>query len=212
MTQSGGDSDFSHDWEEVRAQAEIQFTPVELPETPQPPGWWERFNDWLSELLAPLAEFLVRIWPVLYWVLIALAAVIILYAIVRLVAPDLVRLRKRRPAETDWTPTEQEALALLEDADALAAQGRYEEATHLLLQRSVGQIAEIRPDLIEPSSTAREIAGLAALPEQARNAFATISERVERSLFALRRLSAEDWQAARSAYADFALGFRGVDR
>jgi len=32
-----------------------------------------------------------------------------------------------------------------------------------------------------------------------------IAERVERSLFALRRLGADDWQAARAAYADFAL-------
>ena len=36
-------------------------------------------------------------------------------------------------------------------------------------------------------------------------AFATIAERVERSLFALRTLSADDWHAARAAYADFAL-------
>lgn len=211
MTQAGGDSDFSRDWEAVRAQAEIQFAPVELPETPPPPGWWQRFNEWLSDLLSPVAEILVRIWPVLFWVLVALAAALALYGIVRLVAPDLVRLRKRAAVEPDWAPTEQEALALLEDADALAARGRYDEATHLLLQRSVAQIAEIHPDLVEPSSTAREIAALPALPEKARNAFAAISVRVESSLFALRQLSAEDWQAARSAYSEFALGYRSID-
>jgi len=97
------------------------------------------------------------------------------------------------------------ALALLDEADRLAADGRFDEATHLLLQRSVGQIAEARPDLVEPSSTAREIAAQPALPEKARGAFAVIADRVERSLFALRRLSLEDWQAARAAYADFAL-------
>ena len=43
------------------------------------------------------------------------------------------------------------------------------------------------------------------LPERARSAFAAIASRVERSLFALRALDAEDWQAARAAYADFAL-------
>jgi hypothetical protein len=75
----------------------------------------------------------------------------------------------------------------------------------LLLKRSVGQIADARPDWLGPSSTAREIAALPALPERARGAFTTIAERVERSLFALRRLSADDWQAARAAYADFAL-------
>ena len=94
---------------------------------------------------------------------------------------------------------------LLDDADRLAAEGRYDEATHLLLKRSVGQIARARPDLLAPSSTAREIADLRALPEAARGSFAVIAERVERSLFALRGLSADDWQAARAAYAEFAL-------
>jgi hypothetical protein len=32
-----------------------------------------------------------------------------------------------------------------------------------------------------------------------------ISERVERSLFALRALDRPDWEAARAAYAEFAL-------
>jgi hypothetical protein len=32
-----------------------------------------------------------------------------------------------------------------------------------------------------------------------------IASRVERSFFALRNLNADDWQAARAAYADFAL-------
>ena len=73
------------------------------------------------------------------------------------------------------------------------------ETGHLLLMRSVGQIAEARPDLIDPSSTAREISALPALPAKAAHAFATIAERVERSLFALRSLSAEDWHAARAA-------------
>ena len=44
-------------------------------------------------------------------------------------------------------------------------------------------------------------------PDEAEMAtrFATIAGRVESSLFALRALGAEDWQAARAAYADFAL-------
>ena len=101
-----------------------------------------------------------------------------------------------------------EALALHDDADRLAAEGRYDEATHLLLKRSVGQIAAARPGLLEPSSTAREIAELPALSEAARGAFALIAGRVERSLFALRSLTADDWRAARAAYADFALAAR----
>ena len=59
--------------------------------------------------------------------------------------------------------------------------------------------------LVMKDSTAREIAGLAALPERARQAFAHISVRVERSRFAMRGLDAADWQSARAAYAEFAL-------
>ncbi len=102
-------------------------------------------------------------------------------------------------------PDRDEALALLEDADRLAAAGRFDEATHLLLRRSVSQIAGARPDWVHPASTAREIAAISALPDAARRAFALIAGRVERSLFALRALDAADWQAARAAYADFAL-------
>ncbi|PKP64950.1 MAG: hypothetical protein CVT87_01935, partial [Alphaproteobacteria bacterium HGW-Alphaproteobacteria-9] len=79
------------------------------------------------------------------------------------------------------------------------------EATHLLLLRSVGHIADARPDWVDPSSTARELAALPALPDAARTAFGVIAERVERSLFALRRLDRPDWEAARAAYAEFAL-------
>ena len=97
------------------------------------------------------------------------------------------------------------ALALLEDADALAAAGRYDEAVHLLLQRSVHHIAAARPDWLSPSSTAREIGLIPGLPAAARHAFALIAREVERSLYALRALAAEDWHRAREAYAAFAL-------
>ena len=104
-----------------------------------------------------------------------------------------------------WAPSAAEALALLEDADRLAALGQYDEATHLLLKRSVGQIAAARPDWLHPASTAREIAVLPGLPARARDAFALIAARVERSLFALVLLGPDDWQAARAAYTQFAL-------
>jgi hypothetical protein len=107
--------------------------------------------------------------------------------------------------EPEWIPDRDAAVALLEDADRLAADGRFGEAAHLLLQRSVHHIAEARPDWLQPASTAREIAVLPMLPERARQAFGAISTRVERSLFALRELDAADWQAARAAYAEFAL-------
>ena len=124
-----------------------------------------------------------------------------------LLAPLVERWRMRPPAlpEEEWTPDRQAAEALLADADRLAREGRFDEAVHLLLRRSVADIAAARPDWLLPASTAREIASFPRLPERARSAFGVIAQRVERSLFALRRLDEADWSAARGAYAEFAL-------
>ncbi|OCC25695.1 hypothetical protein MB02_01855 [Croceicoccus estronivorus] len=195
----------AQDWEAIRADPSIQYAPVAPVEPPKPPEWLEKLQQWLADLLKPVGEALGLSWPTLKWILIGLAVIGVAILAWRLISPVLGGMRKGRNTDPDWSPDREEALALLEDADALAAAGQFDQATHLLLVRSVGQIRAARPDWLEPSSTAREIAMLPALPDAARNAFAIIAERVERSLFALRSLSAEDWQAARTAYADFAL-------
>lgn len=190
----------------MRTDDSIQYEPVELPEQEPPDlGWLEDFFAWLGDLFAPAGEALGVSWPVLKWILIGLTVAGLLFLLWRLLAPVFERQPSSGQADEEWAPARAEALALLEEADRLAAEGRYDEATHLLLRRSVGQIAAARPEWVEPSSTARELAALPALPEAARAAFRVIAERVERSLFALRHLGREDWDAARAAYAEFAL-------
>lgn len=193
------------DWRAVRADESIQYAPLPEPPQPKPPEWLEKLLKWLSDHLGPGGEWLARNWPVIKWTIAAIGVIIVAWLLWRLIAPALRRKGQGKPEEAEWTPDHAEALALLEDADALAAEGRFDEATHLLLRRSVGQISLARPDWLEPSSTSREIAMLPALPERARRAFAVIAGRVERSLFALRPLDASDWRAARAAYADFAI-------
>ena len=198
--------DLASAWQNVRGDSAIQYAPVTVPQAAPPPDWLVNALGAIGRFFAPIGEFIARSWWAIWPVLAALVALLIIYLLVRLLAPGLVRgKRMARAEEEQWVPETGAALALLEQADALAAQGRFDEAVHLLLMRSVGQIAEARPDLLEPSSTAREIAVLPALSDRARAAFDTIAQRVERSLFALRSLSAEDWHAARTAYADFAL-------
>lgn len=193
-------------WQGVRADDAIQFEPVIMPEQEPPDlGWLDRLFEWLANLFRPLGESLGVSWPVLKWVLIGLAVAGVLWLLWRLLGPLFERAPRAAQTDDAWAPQRKEALALLEEADRLASEGRFDEATHLLLRRSVGQIAAARPDWVEPSSTARELAALPALPEAARSAFGVIAERVERSLFALRRLGREDWDAARAAYAEFAL-------
>ena len=189
----------------MRGDDSLQFSEVAIPEPDPPPDWLRDLLTWLGELFAPLARGLVSAWPWLQWVLVALAAVVLLFVLWRLLEPYLLRERRKREDAGEWVPDEAEALALLEDADRLAEEGRYDEATHLLLKRSVGQIAAARPDLVEPSSTARELSAEPRIPQAARSAFTIIAGRVEASLFALRKLSQDDWLAARAAYADFAL-------
>lgn len=206
---AGGNDAATQGWDTVRSDSSIQYAPVEAPppETRELPEWLRDLGESLSELFAPLGRWLVASWPILKWVLLAIAIAGLLYLLYQLIAPLLEKSGANRSSEEDdtWVPQREEALALLEDADRLAAEGRFDEATHMLLQRSVSQIATARPNWVDPSSTAREIAALPALPESARTAFSAISTRVERSLFALRSLGAEDWQAARDAYAEFAL-------
>jgi len=200
-------------WQELRRNPDIQFEPISVP-PPQAdsPNWFERILitvfDALGSLLSPVGRALGVSWPVLQWVL--LGAVVLLAAVLawRLIAPRLRSGRDlshtdREPSE--WQPEREHSLALLEDADALAAQGRYGEAARLLLTRSVGHIAAARPDWVEPSSTARELAALRHLSGPARSAFATIADSVEKSLFALRTLDRSEWEMSRAAYASFAL-------
>jgi hypothetical protein len=199
-------------WADVRNDGDLQFAPVDIPPVvpPKPSVFEELLSDvfnFLAELLGPIGQLLGGSWYWLQWVLLAAAVGFALYLLARMIGP-LDGLRKASTAgeeEAAWQPDRAATLALLDDADRLAAEGRFDEATRLLLQRSVGHIAAARPDWVEPSSTARELAALPALPDAARTAFATIAERVERSLFALRALERPDWEAARAAYAEFAL-------
>lgn len=201
---AGAGAGVRDDWNAVRRSAEIQFAPLPPPKPVTTPAWLDWLDGLLRAVFGPLAKALVQAWPVIQYLLAGLGIALLAWLLWTLIAPAL-GWRPRRGAEEPWTPTREEALALLEDADRLAAQGRFGEAAHLLLQRSVGQIRAARPAALVPASTAREIANLPQLPERARAAFALIAARVERCLFALRDLDAGDWAAARAAYADFAL-------
>lgn len=210
--QDGSGASSTTAWSDIRNDGDLQFAPVDIPEiTPPEPNWFEKLLAqlfaWLAELFAPLGQLLGASWWWLQWVLLAAIVVFVVVLLVRLFGPGSDARRKAREitAEEVWQPDRAATLALLEDADRLAAEGRFDEATRLLLQRSVSHIADARPGWVEPSSTARELAALPALPEAARTAFRVIAERVERSLFALRSLSRDDWDAARAAYAAFAL-------
>lgn len=206
--------DAARDWQALRGDGDIQYAPlppIKPPKPPEIPEWLKDFAEWLAramgKVFGPIGEFLGLSWPAVKVAGIALAVLVVLAILWFWVLRPLLDARLPRGGDEapEWSPDHEAAIALLEDADRLAAEGQFGEAVHLLLRRSVHQIAETQPGWLQPASTAREIAVLPMLPDRARRAFAAIATRVERSLFALRELDAADWQAARAAYADFAL-------
>ena len=166
------------------------------PPTPPPPAWLESVIRALAAL-APIFKFI-------FWGGVALAAALILWFLVREVLDTRFKRRVAAPAPPDWRPQAAQARALLEEADRLAAGGRFGEAIHLILFRSIEDLAGRRPGLLRPALTSRDIAELEQMPPAARGAFARIAERVEHSLFGGRPMGAEDFARARGDYEAFA--------
>jgi hypothetical protein len=197
---------FDAAYDQVRGGSDIQYAPSFAKPPDPPPEWWADVLKWLEQVLGPVAKALVFAWPVLSKVLLVALAVGVLTLLWVIVAPYVADWRERRAgAAPDWTPDQAVARRLLEEADALAAQGRYDEAAHLLLYRSIEDIAARRPELLRPSTTAREIGAFEALSARARSAFGVIAGHVEASFFARRPLDRSAWDSSREAYRAFAL-------
>lgn len=180
----------------------LQFDFKSMPN--EPPTWLEPF----LKSLKPFLDFLVAIGPVLkyvFWGGLIIGLLLIVYFVIRETVPDSwFRRRKTAVAATDWRPDGAKALALLEDADGLAAAGRFEEAIHLLLFRSIDDLAGRRPGAVKPALTSRDIATLEVLPSEARAAFARLAQAVERSFFGGLPAGAAEFGTARRDYEAFA--------
>jgi hypothetical protein len=176
----------------LRARDDIQF---DLPVAPQP------------KQAVPTALPLPGLGGI-FWVLVAVGIALLLYMIVKSIIEREPRGGSEPSVEREiaqWRPAEKEARALLAEADAMAAAGRYDEAARLLLHRSLEDIAKRKPKLLRPALTSREIARAPLLPDAVRAAFDAMAAPVERSLFGGRVLDRSAWESARAAYGDFAL-------
>jgi hypothetical protein len=205
----------------VRHDSSIQFNLAPAPPPPQPPAWLEALGRWLDKLFEPVGRFLKWLgsfFPdaayarILLWTVIVLGAAALLWALYNRVRHGEWRLRLPRrasveelPPDEEWAPEAAGARSWLEEADALARDGRFAEAIHHLLFRSVEDISNRRPALVRPALTSRELAAAQAIPGRARELFAAIARLVERSLFGGWPVSEGDWLQAREAYSDFAL-------
>lgn len=183
----------------VAADRSLQFRAEGIEPPPPMPDWLKA----ILELLAGLEPVL----RVVFWIGVAAIALAIVWFIVR----EILRLRlpeRRKPVtpsgEGEWRPAPGAALALLSDADALAEQGRFDEAVHLILLRSIGDIDGRLPNTVKPALTARDIAALGRLPAAARPAFSLIARVVEGSLFGGRHVDRAAFTECRQAYEAFA--------
>jgi hypothetical protein len=175
----------------------LQFDFGAPPPPEKPPGW-----------VGPLLEFLASLGPILqyvFWGGLAVGAALILYFIAREFVPEAwFRKARAERVVTDWRPDVGLARALLEDADGLAAAGRFDEAIHMLLFRSIDDLVARRPGAVRPALTSRDIAGLEVLPGEARSAFTRLAQAVERTFFGGRPADAEAFGHARRDYETFA--------
>ncbi|MDA8708033.1 hypothetical protein N9M10_01530 [Hellea sp.] len=187
----------------MKRDSKLQF---ELPPAPEPPKL-----DWLENFFEGLAKFIKFILPLLKIIFfVGLGAVIalVLYAIAKVIYET--RFKREAKVVTEeappplYVPDQDQARILLEDVDAMAAEGRYEEAVHELLFRSIQDIDIRRPNTIRRSLTSREIAALEILTPATREAFATIGGVVETSYFGGKPIGREEFDICRAAYAQFA--------
>jgi hypothetical protein len=219
---AGGGDKFAEAYKALRGDPAVQFNLTPPRPEPEPPAWLKAVGEWLNHyVFEPIGKALQWIGSflpdapyarILLWTVLAAAALALAWAVYNRLRFGEWRLKLPRlaaasdiPVEDEWVPDEAPARAWLEEADALAREGRYAEAIHHLLFRSIEDISRRRPNLVRPALTSREIGGAEAIPSRARDLFAAIARLVERSLFGGRPVGEKDWLEARGAYSDFAL-------
>lgn len=184
----------------------LQFS---FDKAPRPPV--TQLPHWLEAILKAIAKGLSIIAHPLGWVFIGglvAALLVVLYFIGREFVqarwPEVFRRKRPAPKPEPWRPEAATARALLEEADKLAAAGRYAEAARLILHRSIEEIEGRRPRLVKPAYTSREIGRLTDIPDNARDVFVGIAGVVEKSFFGGEALDQHGFAACRKAYERFA--------
>lgn len=184
----------------------VQFAHIDQVAEKEPvPDWMQAISDWIAWLL----EFLSPVIAVMFWIGLACLVLLLIYFILTEVLQiEVFKARAKATSnvvEPEWRPSSQVARDLLAAADALAAEGRFNDAVHLILLRSIEDIERFRPTTIRPALTARDIGAMQALPAAAKPIFARISAAVEKAIFAGLTIEPSEFVSCREAYMRFAL-------
>jgi len=151
-----------------------------------------------------------------FWLGIGALALGAIYLIGRAIYETRFARPKRKDATNEpeiplYQPARAQAQILLDEIDRLAAEGKYGEAVHTLLFRSIQDIDRNRPNVVRRSLTSREIGQLSVLTVEARTAFSTIAGVSELSHFGGAPIGKAGFDTARAAYADLT-GITGSDK
>ena len=169
----------------------------------KPPTAFERA---IGRFLNAIAKILVPILEIIFYIGIGILAAGAVYLIGRAVyetrfAKPAIK-KTEEPEIPLYQPAQAQARILLDEVDKLAAEGRYGEAVHTLLFRSIQDIDRNRPNVVRRSLTAREIGSLSVLTPEARTAFSTIAGVSELAHFGGVSVNQIGFETARRAYTD----------
>jgi len=183
---------------------EFEEPPEDIEPPNPPPRWLQAIFQFLSTL-GPILQ-------VVFFIAVGLVVAGVLYFLFG----EAIRVRFGRDGKgkvdnpddvlPDLRPDTKEALSLLEEADALAKAGKFAEAVHLLLFRSINDIQQRLEGGVPRSLTSRESGSLRHLPERSKRGLGPIIQIVEHSFFGGREVDAEGWKTARESYEHFAFG------
>ncbi len=193
--------DFTKAFRKLKRNDSLQFDMTTAPPPPEPPAWLIP----IAEIIGAIFKVLAPILYILFWLGVGALIMGILYLLITTIMAAQFSKDKTPKNDTSlplYQPELARARILLDEIDALAAQGKYAEAVHTLLFRSIQDIDANRPNVIRRSLTSREIGELAILTPNARDVFSNIAFIVERSFFGGQEIGKADFDTARAAYTD----------
>jgi len=138
---------------------------------------------------------------VLVWVVLAVCAVTIVALLVRARGSRAAELAPGEPAGVESPPAALDAPR--SEAETLADQGRYDEAVHLLLLKTIEALVRTRPGGLPEAWTSREIQREMPMVQSARAPFGALVGTVEASLFGGRPVDEPAWTRCLERFRTF---------
>jgi hypothetical protein len=163
---------------------------------------WQRFQEWLENLLANLFGRLIGFGARSPWIAFALRALLVgslcvalVWALVRLERRSRVRLIPQ--AEAAAAPSARQWQLWLEDAQRMAAQGLWREAIHFLYWASISRLESKRMWPADCARTPREYLRLLPAADPRRESLTGLTRSFETTWYGRREAGAADFEAAR---------------